>query len=414
MKRKILFFLVAALFAFALWIYVVTVVSPESEATYYNIPVILNNAEVLLRKDLMVTDGGESSVTLQLRGNRSDLRNLKNSDITIEADLSKINGAGIQTLSCNVYFNGYGASNFEIIGQTPNVITLTIAERSTKNVPVQVNYAGSLGLDYIAYQDEAVLEHTFVTITGPKSVVDQVSQAAIDIDLEGQVESIDGSFRYVLQDVSGNVVDDTDLIKSVDQIHFALKIQRVKNVQLVLDVTYGGGATMETTSIVLSNTEIKVSGSEKLMENLDTLVLSSVDLAEISEDTILTFPVILEEGLENLSGITEVTAEITFPGLAVKSLFVSNIIATNKPDNMVADIAAKLVTVTVRGPVDLIERVQPENITILVDLSQAELGDNRLKAQIVLDPTFDTVGVIGTYNVVVTLQEQPQEAEDTQ
>ena len=49
MKSKLVTFLLAVLFACGLWLFVVTVEQPESEQTYYEIPVIFqNNGEELL------------------------------------------------------------------------------------------------------------------------------------------------------------------------------------------------------------------------------------------------------------------------------------------------------------------------------------------------------------------------------
>lgn len=406
MKQKILHFLLAVLIAFGVWTYVVTVVSPESENTYYNIPVVLNNEDILLDKGLMVVSNTQPTVTLQLRGNRSDLNNLKNSDITIIADLSKINAAGEQSLSCNVFFTGNGENNaFEILNQNPQYITLEVAQWATKEVSVVVNYTGTPGLEYIDYRDEAVLDHEVITITGPKSVVDQITQARVDVDLDGRVESFSESYRYTLCNEKGEPVDAASIKTNAAEVGLTLKIQRVKEIQLLLNVTYGGGATQETTSIVLDHQVIKISGSEKMLEGFDSLVLGSVNLAEVLEDTAMTFPVNLPDGIENLSGITEVNAEISFPELATKTLNVSKILVTGTPEGMNVDIATKMVTVTVRGPKELVESIEANNVTVLVDLSQAQPGENLYRARIMVDTAFEEVGAIGTYNVLVSLTE---------
>ena len=55
MKNKFLSLLLAFAVAFGLWLYVITVVSPESEKTYYDIPVVLQNKEILAQRGLMIT-----------------------------------------------------------------------------------------------------------------------------------------------------------------------------------------------------------------------------------------------------------------------------------------------------------------------------------------------------------------------
>ena len=54
MKNKFLAMAVSVVVAFGLWLFVITVVSPESEKTYFDIPVVLQNKDVLEQRGLMV------------------------------------------------------------------------------------------------------------------------------------------------------------------------------------------------------------------------------------------------------------------------------------------------------------------------------------------------------------------------
>lgn len=407
MKRKILHLLLSVLIAFALWIYVVTVVSPESEATFYNIPVVLNNESVLVGKGLMVTSEDEPTVTLQLKGNRTDLNNLKNSDITVVADLSRINEAGNQSLSYNVSFTGGNA--FEIMNQTPGHITLDVVEWTTKDVQVVPVYTGTLDLDYIDYRDQLEMDYQTVSITGPKAVVDQITQAAVEVNLDGRVETVSESLRYTLCDENGEPVDATSITTNVAEVTVTLKVLRVKEVPLLLEVSYGGGATAATSSVTQDYETIKVAGSEKMLDDLDSLTIGSVDLATISEAAEMTFDIVLPTGVENLSGITQVNVTVDFPGLAVKTLNVGKIFVSGTPKGVTYEIGTKMVPVTVRGPETLIEDITESNITILIDLSEAQLGENRVTAKVMFDTAYGEVGAIGSYSVNVTLTDITEE-----
>lgn len=408
MKGKVFSLLLSVLVAFGLWSYVVTVVSPEFEATFYNIPVVLNNEQVMMDKGLMIVSEDAPTVTLQLRGNRSDLNKLKNSDITVVADLSKINGAGLQMLKYDVSFGGF-ENSFEIVNGAPNRVSLEIAEWDTKEVPINVVYSGTLDANYIAYKDTVVMDHNAVTITGPKAVVDQISQAVIEINLDNQKQTINENYRYTLCDKEGNPVDATSVTTNVAQVQFNLKIQRVQEIQLLLNVTYGGGANAGNTQIVMSDQSIKVSAPERVLESLGTsLTIGSVNLADLSEDTVLTFPVTLLEGVENLSGINEVTVDISFPGLATKTINVSKIFVNGLPADMQYQLDTKMVPVTVRGPENLVESIAVEHVYLLVNLDEATAGENLYKAQVMFDTAYMDCGAIGSYSVLITLSEIPQ------
>lgn len=406
MKGKALSVLLAVLLAFGIWAYVVTVVSPESEATFYNIPVVLSNENVMMDKGLMITSEDAPVVTLQLRGNRSDLNKLKNSDITVVADLSKINAAGEQQLTYSVSFGGY---SFEIINGDPKQVSLSIAEWDTKEVPVNVVYSGTLDAEYIAYKDDVALDHNAVTITGPKVVVDQITQAVINVDLDDQKQTITNSYRYTLCNEAGEPVDASSITTNVAEVALNLKIQRVQEVQLLLNITYGGGATAKNTQIVMSDQVIKVTGPERVLESLGTtLTVGSINLADLAEDTLLTFPISLLEGVENLSGINEITVSVSFPELATKTLNINKVFVNGLPANMQYELGTKMVSVVVRGPQELVEIIQSEHVYLLVNLVGAELGENLYKAQVMFDTAYMDFGAIGSYSVLITLTEIPQ------
>ena len=403
MKSKIVYALLSLLISFGLWVYVITVVTPESEQTFYNIPVVLSNEAVLNDNGLMVLPGEDPTVTVKLKGNRSDLNNLKNSDITLLADLSKVDGTGEKRLAYSVTFPG--SQSFEVVDQSPQEVLINVVEWASKEVDVVVSYNGSTPLEYIADTDGIELDNQKVTITGPKETVDQITQAKISVDLEGQSKTISQSYRYTLCNEAGEPVNAEAVQTNVAEIHMTLRILRVKEVALMLEVTYGGGATEKTTQIAIDPLTIKVAGSEKLLEGLNSITLGTVNLAELLEDKEFTLPINLPEGIENTSGVTEANVSIKFPGLKVRTLKVSRISAGISSGTQVT-LATKVLEVTVRGSAEQIDAMNEQDLYARVDCTDAEMGEGKFKAQIFVGTEFDTVGVVGTYYVYATLTQR--------
>ena len=94
MKNKIGTAILALVVSFGLWLYVITVVSPGSEQTYYNIPVVFSGSSLLESRGLMMVSDQNVKMDLTLSGNRTDLNKLSNANITILADLSGITAPG--------------------------------------------------------------------------------------------------------------------------------------------------------------------------------------------------------------------------------------------------------------------------------------------------------------------------------
>jgi YbbR domain-containing protein len=199
MKNKIIYGLLSVVIAFGLWLYVITVISPESEATFYNVPVVLENEAVLKENGLMVDEEKDFFVTLVLSGNRSDLNRLKSSDIMVVANLGRISKAGPQTLPYDISIPG-GNNSITVVSSSPETITVNIAEWSTKEVDIKLKPVGTVPKDYIVDEKNSELNHNTVTITGPKDVLDRIAMATVEVDVTGQTQTISQKYRLTFRD----------------------------------------------------------------------------------------------------------------------------------------------------------------------------------------------------------------------
>lgn len=408
MKKKIVYALLSVVIAFGLWAYVITTESPEWEETYYNIPVVLNNETVLHDNGLMIMEDEIPKVTLKLLGNRSDLATLNSSNITLIADLAKIYETGEQRLPYSITYPGNVPDNsIEILSKLPQFITLTIAERKTVEVPVVPQYVGTVPEGYQTDKENMLLDYSFVTVTGPASVVDRIAMAKIVVDLENQTETISQKYAYTLCDKDGVEVTSERLITDVSEIDLTLKIHRYKEIQLIVNVIYGGGATPANTKVEMDINTIQVSGTEQQLESLgDTLVLGEISLGEIPESTTKELKIKLPEGVKNLTGKDTVSVKIEFSNLVTKTVKVSNIQARRIPKGMKVDIVTMEMSVVVRGPRAQVEALKPENLMVQVDFSDAQIGHGTYKALVQVDSgTFKDVGAVGTYSVYAIVAE---------
>lgn len=403
MKKKALYLLLSVAIAVGMWVYVVTTVSPEWEETYYDIPVTLKNETVLHDNGLMLLDEKQPTVTLRLKGNRSDLVNLNKANITLIADLAKIYTSGQQSIAYDISYPGNVPNNaIEVMSQSPKEITLTVAERRTKEIEVVPIYTGTVPEGFRTDKEDLLLDHETVTVTGPATVIDQITAARITVNLEGQTETISQSYRYTLCDAAGNAVDSAQVTTDVEEISLTLKIQRYKEIQLVLNVIPGGGATGQNSLIQMDMESIQVSGSEQLLQSMGDTLEFEIRLAEILEDTTVQFDIKLPEGVENLTGKSVLTVRVSFPNLETRTFQVSNISARNVPVGMEVDILTKELTVTIRGNADQILNVTAEDLSVIVDLATAELGTDTYKALVYVDSrVFPDVGAVDTYKVDV-------------
>ena len=408
MKSKIGPLLLSVMLAVGLWMYVITTVSPNSKATISNVEVDFEGESWLLEnRNLMITDGMDTTVDLELSGNRSDLNKLNRSNVTLKVDLTRIYEAGETELSFTPgYPSEVSPSAITVDSRNPASIKLTVEKRLTREIPVNVVFTGAVPEGFIADTESFELDYPVVNIKGPASVVELIEQARIEVDMEERTESLSESYRFTLCDKDGNPVEVELVTTDVAEVHLDVKVQRFQEIPLKLNVVYGGGATEGYTRYEIKPKSIRVSGSEAVLADLTEIVLGTVNFAEMRENTQMTFPINLPEGVTNLTGITEATVDISFVGLSIKEYTIEKITVVNVPDGMTYELMSEVVKVTLRGPVALINQIEPEDIVVTVDLTGKEIGASTVKANIaVKGDNFTPVGALGPHTVSVTLKE---------
>ena len=334
-----------------------------------------NESWLLENKNLMITSGMNTTVDLELTGNRSDLNKLNRSNITLKVDLTKVYEAGEREMTYSISWpNGVSGGDITVENRNPAGVKLTVEKRLSQEIPVKVIFNGAVPEGFIADTENAMLDNPVVIIRGPASVVETITQARINVNLEGLTESLSEDYEYVLCDAEGNPVDAEQIVTDFSEVHMDLKVQRFREVQLKVNTVYGGGATEGYTRCEIKPTSIRVSGSDAVLEDLTEIVLGTVNFAELTENTQLTFPINLPEGVTNLTGITEATVDVSFVGLSIKEFTTENISVVNVPEGLDYELMSEVVKVTLRGPVAMINQIAPEDIIVVVDLTGKEVS----------------------------------------
>ena len=414
MKSKIWSAALSVAIAFTMWYYVITVVSPGSTETIYDIPVVFEGETVLSEdRGMMITSDTENvTVDLKLSGNRTDLAKVNRGNITIKVNLARVYDPGEHELSYDIIFPGdvpVGALTTE--NKYPEAIKLTAEKRVKKPVEIRVNFIGNAAENFMADTENRLLDFTTVNVVGPSSVVELIDHAKIDVDLTDRVESISENFRYTLCDAEDNPVDVALVTTDVAEVHVDVKIVRFKQIPLTMALTYGGGAWEDTVKVTVEPATISVSGSEAMLQDLNEIQLGSVDLSGMEEDLTATYPIVLPEGITNLSERLEAAVTIQFVNLAVKEFEIGQLNVINVPEGMEAELMNQVLKLRLRGPANVMATLKAEHISVNVDFSGKEIGSFTIKPTIVIqDETYAKVGAVGAYSLSATLREKVVEA----
>ena len=403
MKSKLLSLCLSIVLAIGIWLYVITVVSPESQDTFRGIPVQMQSVALLEERGLIITDISHTEVALQLSGNRTDLIQLDGGNIRVYADVSTIYEAGLHEIPYSISFSG-AASNgsLEIESRSPNTIQVTVEKKISKKLDISVEYQGAVPEGYLTDEANLQLSTHSVSVSGPQSILSTITGAKIKIDLSNRTETISATYPFVLVDSDGNAVTSSAVTTDVNTIHVNLKISQFKQVSVKFDVLYNGGATPQNTSVVPSVDSIQIVGHKNLLADINEIHLGTIDLSQYPANITQRFPVDLPDGV---SGISFVDVAIQFTGLETKTLQVSKFVPVNVPDGMHVTFQQKPLNITIRGTKAELESITEDNIVAEVDFSITREGASSMPVKIVINTDKPTnAGAIKSYTVDANMQ----------
>ena len=397
--------------ALSLWMYVRTYVKPDYEQTFYNVPVALEGGPKLAERQLMLLSEEEYEVNIKVHGNRQDVSKINSGNIQLVANLADIYEPGEHNLTYTIIYPGDVPTGSVSAERNPDRVRVVVARKKTKEIPVKVVYEGDVPADYIKDTAAMELDYTYVEITGPEDVVDKIDHAAVTVQCSGRTESIYESYRYALRDSDDKPVDAEYITTSVSEVKVYLPISMVKKIPLTLTLVDGGGATAETTKLVIEPAEISISGSEAALNALPELNLGTIELDQITQDTTREFEINLPEGVQNVSNLSTAKVTISFPKLATREFTITEFTPLNLPAGMAWEPLTKQLTITVRGLKSEVQRLNAADILVQVDLTGVE-NTAAVEPTIRFPENLSSLGEVGSYSISVQITPEPPATEE--
>ena len=410
-RNKLTALLSAAVIALGLWMYVITYVSTDHEQTFYNVPVALEGSSMLADKQLMLLNEEGFEVNIKVHGSRQDVSKINSGNLHLVANLSGIHEPGEHNLTYDIIYPGDVPTGSVSAERNPDWIRVTVARKKTKEIPVVVEYDGDVPANYIKDTAALELDYEYVEITGPEDVVEQIDHATVVVDCEGKTDSIYESYRYELQNSENKPVDAGFITTNVSEVKVYLPVSMVKKIPLTITLLDGGGATGETTTVVVEPREISVSGNEAVLNALTELNLGTIDLAQITEDTEKEFEINLPEGIRNVSNLPTAAVRISFPKLATREFTISEFTPLNLPQGMIWEPLTKQLTITVRGLKSEVQRLNAADILVQVDLADVE-NISAVEPILHFPEALTSLGEVGSYSISVQVMPEPPATEE--
>lgn len=409
MKNKLPMMLLALLLAVLVWLYDVTVVNPNDALTFSGIPVAFENEDIMRAQDLMVDEGSSPSVTLRISGRRSELKKLSRLNIQVSVDLSQIREAGTHELPYTVrYPANVNSADLSIDNRTPAAVSVAVEHYIRRLVPITTELVGKLGSgtngeSYAVDTGAIEIDPAEVAVTGPAELVESIESAHVVIDQEGITQTTAAECEFTLLDENGDEVDREGLVTDCETLSVTVPVHKLKEVPLVVKTVPGGGAVDDNIHYKLSVNRIKISGESAVIDRISQIELGTLRYAEVTGPVTRSLPVIMPEGVNNVSGITSVDMSVEVSGLKVITMNMSEFEFVNIPEGLTPASDTEAIPLTLRGTPAALSNLEPDDVTVTVDLSGFTQAGTYIVAVTVEVPEGLQIGAIGNTSVTVTL-----------
>lgn len=401
---KVFRVVISVVAAFLIWMYITSTQEEEITLEFNNVQVVFSGAETMQEsKGFVVTDVNTESVTVWITGTRQNIGKLESSDLKAVIDLSQVTKTGNNLFRYDIeYPDSVDASSVKVENSYPENILFSVTKLSTKTVPVQGAFLGKTAEGYVAEALE--FEPETITLSGPESELNNIESVWVTISGEEVASSKTADVNFTYMDANENQLDYEDITHDYDTVTVTLPISLKKDVSLSVSLIEGAGATESNTIITVEPSTLTISGDPAIVEGINKILVATIDLTDFSNTLEETYPIVLDNEVQNVTGTTEAKVTVEIVGLKTKKLSIENLSCINVPEGFTAEILTESLEVTIRAAENILSEITSDNLRAVADLTDtASTGDVSVAVKVYVDG-FPEAGAIGENKITVNIK----------
>lgn len=408
--RNILYLVLSIVIAAGIWYYVDEFNGRVVTQTVTGIPIEYINQDALADNGLMLAEGEDSgtstTIDITFKGNRRHIVQLDRSKIRVTANLASITEAGVQSVKPDLTYTDrkFNSGNTSVEEQSLYMATVNICELSHKEVELRCELTGNVAEGYSA--GKVQLSQTSIAVRGQEEEIAKVSYAKVIFDIgKNTKETVTADLDYQFYDEDGQVLNLSGIHAEAGQIQATLPVYVTKELKLTVDFKEAPGAQLADMIWAIKPESVVVSGDASVLNDMDSIVLDSFDLLDVTrENTAHSYAILVPDGCENLSGVTKATLEISYPDKTMADVTTQNIQVVNPPVDRTVDILTHELTIRLFGTAEELDDLTGEDVTIVADLSDYAVASGTYMVPVQVE-VGSSVGVSGTYQVQIRIPE---------
>lgn len=309
---KIASFLCAAV----LWLVVTNINDPIITYRVNDVPVTIKNANLITERGQVyeVLDGTDMIDVVTVSAPRSIIDSLDKSNIVAVADINDL--TSVDTVAIKLSTNKYNDKLDSIRGNIDSV-RLSIEEKQMRSLPLRSVTTGEVREGFMVGSVSS--DQNLIRISGPKSMISQVSKAQAEVDISGFANNISTECDVRLYNEEGQELTAANIEKSISKVRVSVEILEFKTVPFVCEVSgVPENGYQFTGEVIFSKGAAKVAAKSKILENVDAIEIPQgvLDVTGAAEDVTVLVDIndYLPDGVslveDNFVGRVNVTAKI--------------------------------------------------------------------------------------------------------
>ncbi len=367
-------FLLALILAIGVWVAAVNASDPNEELIYPSpIPV----ETVGQATTLLITNDYDEEIKLTLRAPHSVWEKILADKESVRAvlDLSGLE-AGEYSLEPQIQI---AHQPTQIITVSPASIHITLEELATRTIPIEIDITGEPAIGYSAGHTSYTPKEA--TISGTKSLVEEVDKIYASFDINDANESIDETLSLIIQDENEQIIRDISL--NPEEINLQIPISQqggYRDVAVKVGVTGQVADYYRLTNISVFPPVVTVySADTQLVNDMPGVVETDpVDLNDAHEDFSARVGLVLPENV-TIIGDQSVLVEVSIKAI-LGSLTIDDkpIEIINLDPALYAQLSPTTIDVIVSGPLPALDNINPADLRVIVDVDELASGEYQL------------------------------------
>ncbi|WP_193708377.1 CdaR family protein [Alkalibaculum sporogenes] len=383
------------LIAFVIWIYVIGEVDPNVKQRFNNIPVTIENLQVLEENGLVISKEEDLTVDITLYGRTSTMYGLRNR-ITASIDATDITEKG--TYDLYIEISGI-PDNIELQETHPNSIAIEVDRLAEDERRVELNIVGepASGLVILGYS----IDPDIVSIDGPEDILNNVSKIKGDINVKDAKDNLNQSVELYPVDSEDRKVEGVSI--NTQTANVTVQIGGTKELEIKPEIKGKIADGYVVSEIVIEPKSIVVGARKNLLDNIEEIVTEAINLDGINDSFEEEVSLILPSDIKIIEGDSTVLVKVVVQRVESREYSIDNIELVNKPEDIDITFEEQTITVTLRAITEVLDSIKNQELKLILDLEDIDIGENDVKLLMedIDDVTIQSI-IPGTIQVIAT------------